>query len=101
MKVAGVLLTCLVMLALGHRGASAPSPAPALSFLSPASGPGTLGSYCSSLQGLQALLTSNSIANFQAFNITVPSPIANPPLLVNVANILLRAVEGLWCTPTF
>ncbi|KAK9796634.1 hypothetical protein WJX73_004944 [Symbiochloris irregularis] len=74
------LLVCCLLLSVGHQLAtaqSAPARAPAPSVESPASAPGTLGSYCSSLQGLESLVAAGS--DVEGLNVTVPQSITNSP----------------------
>ena len=84
MKFFGVLLT------VGFAAAqTAPQPAP--QYDSPSSPAGTLGSYCSSLQGLTTLLSPNQTSNVAGFNVTVPPSISSSPTQLGaLANVRMH-----------
>ena len=64
---------------------------PAPQYDSPSSPAGTLGSYCSSLQGLTTLLSPNQTSNVAGFNVTVPSSISSSPAQLGaLANVRMH-----------
>ena len=88
MKLGSMLLAAYLVLGAGNLFAAgqrlAPAPGPSLDL--PASPPGSLGDYCSSVQGLQTLLSAP--ANVQGFNVSVPAEITgSPDEIIALANV--------------
>ena len=87
-----------VFLIVGVAAAqTAPQPAP--QYDSPSSPAGTLGSYCSSLQGLTTLLSPNRTSNVAGFNVTVPSAVSSSPTQLGaLANVRMHLDCAMhWC----
>lgn len=81
MKAYSILLSAYLVLGAGSLFAAgqrlAPAPAPGLSLALPASPLGSLSDYCSSVQGLQTLLSAP--ADVPDFNVSVPAEITGSP----------------------